>query len=152
MSTDKHDNFNPKQIYNTAHSFFLAANRCNEPRVQDIGFVQMLIVPTVVNAAFSCELSIKAVLNQLGIPVPHGNDGHKIDSLFSCLPIELQEKVKKDVNSANFCSDIQFIYNAFVEWRYLYEKGSASIPFDFLMTLAQALCKEAEIIVTKSTP
>ena len=52
MSENEYNGYNPTQIFHIAHSFLLAADRCNEPRVQDIGFVQRLIVPTVVNAAF----------------------------------------------------------------------------------------------------
>lgn len=136
--------YNPTQIYNIAHAFLLAANRCNEPRVQDIGYVQMLIVPTVVNAAFSCELSIKTILNQHKISVPRGNSGHKIDNLFYALPKELQNKIIDKTSCSDFDSNIQNISNIFVEWRYLFERDAASLPFNFLMTLADVLCSEAE--------
>ena len=142
--------YNPKQIYNIAHSFLLAANRCNEPRVQDIGYVQMLIVPAAVNAAFSCELSIKAILNQCNISVPRGNDGHRINTLFYALPRELQNKIAGEMDCFDFDSDIQSISNVFVEWRYLFERDAASLPFDFLMKIANVLCSEAKHLIAPS--
>lgn len=146
----KNKNYDSKQIFNTAHSFFLAAQRCAEQRYISEKSIQFLVVPAVVNAAFSCELSIKAILNQCEIPIPRGNDGHKIDSLFVCLPNELQTKVQAEINSAAFHSDLHTISDVFVEWRYLFERSSASISLEFLMALAQTLCKEAEILITES--
>ena len=140
----KNKNYDSKQIFNTAHSFFLAAHRCAEQRYISEKSIQFLVVPAVVNAAFSCELSIKAILNQCEIPIPRGNDGHKIDSLFFYLPKELQAKIQAEINSAAFHSDLHTISDAFVEW------SSASISLEFLMALAQTLCKEAEILITES--
>ena len=145
MSTNKF--YDSKQILKTAHSFLLASQRCAEQRYIAENTFQFLAVPAVVNTAFSCELSIKAILNQYKIPIPRGNDGHKIDSLFACLPNELQVKIKLAVNTPTFFSDLRTISNSFVEWRYLFERDSASIPLAFLTTLAQVLYREAETLI-----
>lgn len=150
MPKNENGTYTSIQMYNIAHSFLLAANRCDEPRIQDIGYVQMLIVPVVVNAAFSCELSIKAILNQCNISVPRNKDAHRIDTLFHILPIELQNKIADEMNRFNFDLDLQSISNVFVEWRYLFEKDVASLPFDFLMTMANVLCSEAEQLIASS--
>lgn len=149
MSKDK--NYDPKQVLNTAHSFLVAAQVCAEPRHISENTFQFLAVPSVVNAAFSCELSIKAILNRYEIPIPRGNEGHKIDILFSLLPNELQAKIKTTVNTPTFCPDLQTISNSFVDWRYVFELNSATIPFAFLMTLAQTIYQEAEILITRSS-
>ena len=142
----------PKQILNTSRSFLMAAQRCAEKRDNPAAnSVSFLVAPAVVNAAFSCELSIKAILSYYKISFPRGNSGHKIGCLFSHLPNVLQAKIKMTVNTPDFCSNLQMISNSFVEWRYLFEQDSASIPLTFLMLLAQALYQEAETLIDKSS-
>lgn len=74
MSSSKNDpnylpqgELNPKRIFDTAHSFLLAAQHCNEPCVQTVGWSQILLVPVVVNTALSCELFLKAIHKKGGV-------------------------------------------------------------------------------------
>lgn len=103
-----------------------------------------LIMPIAVNASFSCELFLKALI-----------DGdvrsHKLDDLFGRLDNDEQEKVKRltiigmastkasyDENSFN--ADLTAFSNAFVDDRYFHEaNGTLQIGYPFIVKFMKAL-------------
>lgn len=70
----KPDNYNPRQMKNTANSFLATVHMCNmNPTVEMVGWGHPMIVPIVTNAAFSCELFLKALLKKaIGLSIPIG--------------------------------------------------------------------------------
>jgi len=53
-------------ILEQANAFRMAAERCNEQRLVG-GKARWLLVPYISNAAFACELYLKAILKARGI-------------------------------------------------------------------------------------
>jgi len=61
----KPKNYNPRQMMYTANSFLATVHLCNmNPTVAMVGWGHPLIVPIVTNAAFSCELFLKSLLQK----------------------------------------------------------------------------------------
>lgn len=110
------------------------------------------IAPFVVNSAFSIEVYLKTIHQLSGKLVK----GHKLRAIYDSLPIEQQSKILdaakrfsrdfriKDYNE--FPNYITELDNAFVEWRYLYEKertGEVKIlPTIYVMKVLHEVCHE----------
>lgn len=129
-------NINSKSIYNIAHTFHLAAQRCEEQRPLQNGKFEMLICPAIVNYAFACELYIKYLLQINGVEQCRK---HKLTDLFGLLPETSQQEIRTKMNTANFNQELNSISNAFVDWRYIYEKNNAFLHIDFLRRFCVAL-------------
>ena len=78
-------------------------------------------IPAIVNAAFSCELYFKSMLEN-----PRG---HKLKELFEQLDRETKLQLRNEFNANftkhpvyNFDIFLNDISNAFVEWRYVFEE------------------------------
>ena len=83
------------------------------------------IIPAIVNAAFSCEIFLKLLLQHEGEDI---HRIHKLNDLYAKLSQDTQvELKKKTIFRYGKWSDIwgrpylEQISNAFVEWRYSYE-------------------------------
>ena len=108
----------------------------------------------IVNSAFACEVFIKALLVYNGIPaeqiVDSRNRGmHKLLDLWQMLEktnLTTTDLVKQRVlavfnstdNSA-FYTMLDNVSDAFVYWRYIYEKSSGKIHVNFLTLFRKAL-------------
>lgn len=80
-----------------------------------------LMIPQIVNAAFSCELMLKAtIIMEKKNPVPIIE--HRLDLLFSKLCQYTQEQIRADASIFNWDAFMCESSDAFVEWRYLHEK------------------------------
>lgn len=90
-----------------------------------------LAIPIAVNCAFTCEMFLKSFLSEANIvQLKNNNKAHKLDELFICL----KETTKKDIverviikmgkgyDESQFYNDLTKNSNAFVEWRYFFEK------------------------------
>jgi hypothetical protein len=111
------------------------------------------IAPFVVNAAFSIELYLKT-LNQI-----HGNvvKGHSLLDLYDAIPQKGHQAIHEAVSlysheyrlskRADFRNLISEVDNAFVEWRYCYERERTSEvkiqPMIFLMKVLHEVCKKS---------
>lgn len=124
-------------ISETAIAYFLAAERCEEQRRISQNQVEWLLVPAVTNRAFSIELFLKAILQNDGI----SKYGHKLHDLFNKLRHERKTQIIKEtgLDSELFQRNLTKISNAFVEWRYLYEKEDIQIVWSFLQKLSTAV-------------
>ena len=124
-------------INQTAKAYLLAAERCEEQRRLKNNQVQWLLVPAVTNSAFSAELYLKGLLDFEGV----SKKGHKLEELFN----EISDKLKNQIisltslNSQDFQNNLKKISNAFVEWRYLYEKDDIQIIWCFLQKFSNAV-------------
>ncbi len=94
--------------------------------------------PAVVCAAFSAEVGLKTLLEQLGKPAT----GHDLRALFLKLPDEQQLAIFEatGLSVEEFGSQLAHSRLAFSEWRYIYEaKGEKHINVRFLGTFAGAV-------------
>lgn len=100
------------------------------------------IVPFVVNSAFAIELYFKALARKHDVTLR----GHELLNLYTALPkkalVEIEMAIPGCANdrkivSPNFVGYIQELNNAFVIWRYIFEKSDAEIihvePIIFVM-------------------
>jgi len=98
------------------------------------------LVPTVINAAFSCELFLKAILiwkNESSDPIRY----HSLKNLFDMLDKEEQDKIKQNANVYNWDSFIKEADRAFEEWRYIHEKDKClEISISEVIRFAESLC------------
>jgi hypothetical protein len=92
---------NPRNIINTANSFFLAADRAFEPRPLNAHQVEVLIVPAVVCQAFAIELYLKAIL------VIEGQEGrgHDLNTLFSQLTEQSRAQIRGKLMNPSLMPD-----------------------------------------------
>jgi hypothetical protein len=108
-----------------------------EQRPLPNGQIQFLVVPAVVCAAFSIELGFKALVLRAGGSV----SGHNLKELFSALEPSTQQLIFAAVGIAEeeeFYSSLEAESKAFVEWRYIHERESASANTEFLSKLSKA--------------
>ena len=106
------------------------------------------IIPAIVNAAFSCEIFLKLLLQHEGEDI---HRIHKLNDLYAKLSQDTQvELKKKTILRYGKWSDIwgrpylEQISNAFVEWRYSYEhdwtkSASMQIETGFLIAFKDSL-------------
>ncbi|EGR4195835.1 hypothetical protein VCSRO76_3482 [Vibrio cholerae] len=110
----------------------------------------------IVNLSFSIELYIKS-LDVSQLMVFTENDlfadsiekivnvrvsGHSLLSMFSKLPREIRAEMESEYDKQfgfNLVSDLESIKNAFVEYRYIFEKNSSSINLSAVEDIAEFL-------------
>lgn len=99
--------------------------------------VSNFIVPAVVNGAFSAELALKSMLTERGIP--YGRE-HSLLELFLLLPhdfineflCKFYERTSQYHDTDKWMEELILISNAFVDWRYCFEKGPLpAFHFDY---------------------
>ena len=103
--------------------------------------------PFAVNAAFACELFLKAILI---CNSSNGNiaQGHHLESLFSSLPEAARNQIEGRYTQKcnhDFSSLLTEIDNAFVDWRYAYEKG-VGINISGILAFANSLKEYVETL------
>ena len=106
---------------------------------------------TMANAAFSCELFLKAILYGFGISF--GNV-HGLEDLFKLLPQKEQDFIAKNINIKNRENEFYLCLSeqskAFTEYRYMCEaKSMAGNPI-FLFEFAQILKFDYETLAKEN--
>ena len=139
--------YDPRQIVNTAASFFLAADRSLEQRSLGPGQFVMLLVPAIVCRALSIELYFKAIVTLEG----GSTTGHKLDALYAQLSPNSQTAIRTrtSLTEAELHQKLGGVTKAFIEWRYIFEIHSANIDPTFLYNIAYAAKVEAETLLAK---
>ncbi len=128
-----------------ASLFKKSAERSLEKRPFPNGKFEILAVPAVVNLAFSIELYLKFLLAKNGKQCR----GHKLLDLFDLLDSTIQQEIidLTDYDKDEFKSLLSKHTEAFVEWRYMYEKDvSISADLKFMRKLIDCV----ESIVNQS--
>lgn len=109
-----------------ADDFFEAYRRCIKgecPVKDEFGRLKYSVIniPSIVNAAFACELYLKSILKK---PVME----HDLKKLFETLEKNKQNEIRKLVNNQlekqskySFDLCLERAVNIFVKWRYIYE-------------------------------
>ena len=132
---------NLQQARHSARAFLMAARRSFEHRPVGIGRTEMLLVPGVVCAAFSVELSLKAIVIAAGGTPARGRNGHDLVTLFGQVRTEVQDTIISalGISRSAFEPLLEGVTDAFEKWRYIYEQtGDIDITQHFLYNLAEA--------------
>ncbi|MDR3900184.1 MAG: hypothetical protein Q3X49_03700 [Slackia sp.] len=127
-----------RECTDCARAFLYTANKVNS--IDD--FALGRIYPCVVNAAFSCELFEKAIV-ATEAPDRHFSNGHRLKDLFSMISPTGQAFIQDAYSRANddietFDQLLDEANEAFIEWRYAYEKNVDIHP-NALIAFAEAL-------------
>ena len=103
-----------------------------------------LMIPQIVNAAFSCELMLKAtIIMEKEKQVDFIS--HRFDELFSKLTPGTQKKIRAGSSIFDWDRFMRVSSNAFVEWRYLHETdGVMAISISDMQRFFNALKKHYE--------
>ena len=103
-----------------------------------------LMIPQIVNAAFSCELMLKAtIIMEKEKQVDFIS--HRFDELFSKLTPGTQKKIRAGSSIFDWDRFMRVSSNAFIEWRYLHEKDRVmAISISDMQRFFNALKKHYE--------
>lgn len=111
----------------------------------------MNVIPFVVNAALAVELYLKT----LGCVYDLKMHGHDLLDLFDELPAKAKERLRLEIAKApategikdliGFRTEIERARHLFIEWRYLYERDSASevrfVEFIHILNVLHNTCR-----------
>lgn len=130
------ENYDLDVCINEADSFLWVARKIENSDV----FLCGGMYPFTVNIAFACELYMKAILidDSTGDTIIRG---HKLDELFDVLPTDAKVQIEamySDQHKRDFKSLLSEISNAFIDWRYAFEKG-VHINVTGILAFANAL-------------
>ena len=141
----------PEMIYRQAQSFANTAAHIYEKDLKSLPRSHLGICPFVVNAAFSAEMYLKCI-QQI-----HGEvtEAHVLTALFKPLPNKVKDKINKTSKKLEpqyqieqgvlFKEHLKSMNNAFVNWRYIYEKNTESINIQQTIFVLQVLHEVAAI-------
>lgn len=113
--------------------------------------------PFIVNKSFACEIYLKLILleNNIDFKDLKGINGHKIFKLYSKTNIDFKSNLHQEMclkNFKNIEDKIKNISEAFINWRYIYEKYKkiSSLDFLFLDELCNFLDAKAKELILKN--
>lgn len=122
--------------------------------IEENSIVRKPTLPVVVSSALAIEIQLKALLQLNGAARPSGS-GHDIFTLFRALPSDLQKSLLEhqvrftDFTSEQALSMLEDHRDAFVTWRYPYEKSLLEVApaflFGFALSLSEFLQQTVEI-------
>lgn len=147
------------EMFRTGCNFSDCADLCLKEQDRAPESNLAYITPAIVNAAFSCEVFLKLLLQHEGKDI---HKIHKLNDLYAKLSEDIQMELKeKTILRYGKWSDIwgrpylEQISNAFVEWRYSYEhdwtkSASMQIEVGFLIAFKNSL-KEFYVAVFGET-
>lgn len=113
--------------------------------------------PFIVNKSFACEIYLKLILleNNISFKDLKGINGHNIFKLYSKTFSNFKSNLNREMflkKFANVEDKIENISEAFINWRYIYEKYEKidSLDFIFLDELCNYLDAEAQKLILKN--
>ncbi len=143
-----------QSMYNQAFAFAKTSAELYERGLKTVPRDGNVLVPWIVNGAFSIEIYLKTLGKIYGAELR----GHKLRSLFDELPNEARQAIldavpeslaargrKDEFDLANAISQIN---SAFVEWRYCYEvERTNSVSIEDVIVIMQSLHKACSSIL-----
>ena len=105
---------NAEALFNNGGEFQKAAARCLG--VNEYGTIEIaeeLPAPAVVNAAFACEMYLKALILKSGKKYPTNRDGHNLKKLYDMLLEPIQKHIYQFCVNKEDCAEI--IFTSFLE-------------------------------------
>ena len=113
--------------------------------------------PFIVNKSFACEIYLKIILleNNIDFKDLKGINGHKISKLYSKTNSDFKSNLYDEMCLKNFTNiedKIENISEAFINWRYIYEKYEKIDPLDFMFLdeLCNYLDAKAKELILKN--
>ena len=127
-----------QDMIDQANAFFQAGSRCEADFRLSPNVRNTLIAPAVVCYAFALEIYMKLLCHITQISV---KKNHNLIEQFDALPESAIKIMAKHYRTSEpeLRKDIEAISNAFVEWRYLYEKNEAQISITVLSNICFSL-------------
>lgn len=134
--------YSGRDIVCLGKNFLEAAKKCDSQEIEHVGWSHSLLVPIVVNMAFSCELFFKAILKYHNQEIKT----HNMERLFERLPEDVQKQLVDicDCDEEEFRNSLRRVSNYFEEWRYLYERHPSTVEYTFLRELSEKLLELTE--------
>ena len=135
-------------LRNNASAFKKSAERSLEQRQLINGQIEFYAVPAAVNLAFSIELYLKYLLTK-NSKNKKPCRGHNLLDLFNSLDSTIKQEIVKitGYNEEEFKILLSKHAEAFVEWRYIYERNkSISVNIEFMRKLIDCV----ESVVNRS--
>ncbi len=136
-------------MYDQANAFSDCANKCFEKEEDTLKIVEYSKVG-IVNSAFACELYLKALLKYYKVTI---KKEHKLKDLFDKLPEDNQRNINNKVlklygrlNDIWGFSLLEQVSNAFIDWRYCYEKDRLRCETGFLLAFRDSLREECKTV------
>lgn len=129
-------------MFDQANSFYICSQLCKRELDKQPGRHDIYATPQIVNLAFACEVYLKTLLTFSEIDI---KKKHKLNDLFDALPDEDKRHIETYMQT---CYPFQSVVgwrkidieaNAFVNWRYSYERVTLSCDISYLEALAQIL-------------
>lgn len=119
-----------QEMFEHACSFCECASLAESKVGQEtVPFISVLL-PSVVNSAFACEIFLKTLL--LYFDVPYKNE-HRLKNLYEMLPVEVNMLIHSQMiyfYGAKWNDRLlDEISNSFVDYRYAYEEDRSVHPF-----------------------
>ena len=157
-----YSNANYIDYYNHGKKFFKAAERCfGEKNGNSFTTIKgtekgieilQLAAPTVVNAAFACELFFKSLLLKNRTDIPKRRKGHNLLELYKLLPNDIQHDIIKVCFNGDSKSKFEAYLNNhaedFVNIRYFIEnKGFSNMSPMFMYTFSFNLMQITKTII-----
>lgn len=139
------NNLDYRQMFNVAKEFSEAAARLAENNsLIEQGWTRPLIIPEIVNIAFSCEVFLKSLL--VFSEIEFGKE-HELKELWSLIPPSLKDDINNEItlmgiefeDENGFNDLLERSSNAFAKWRYIYEFSGLSGYPGFLRAFSDAL-------------
>lgn len=118
------------EIFSTACAFANTSSHIYENGLKKQSRNGTSIVPFVVNATFAIELYIKALAKKYNVTLR----GHELLKLYKKLPQEALKEIEqvipkcaddRKIAQPNFVKYLNELNNAFVDWRYIFEKSKS---------------------------
>lgn len=140
-----------EMIYVQAQSFANASALIYEKDLKSLPRNPQGITPFVVNAAFSAEMYLKC-LQEI-----HGEvtESHALTALFKALPNKVKDRINKISKvfeshykieqGVLFKDHLKCINNAFINWRYIYERNTEYVSIQQTIFILQVLHETAAI-------
>lgn len=128
-----------QMIFDVGTSFHEAAMRCSQTVQNPDGSQSSPTSPMICCFAFAVELYLKSLLHESNAR------GHDLAKLFGRLSsvdrrgMATRYEILTERKLPQLRRDIDNMANAFVDWRYIYEKSSAKIPVHRLATITRSL-------------
>jgi len=134
-----------ESIYNQAQSFANTSAYLYEKDLKSLPRNPQSITPFVVNAAFSAEMYLKCLQEIHGQPT----ETHVLTALFKTLPNKVKDKINKTCKKFEsqykieqgilFKEHLKNINNAFINWRYIYERSNEYVNITQTIFVLQVL-------------
>ena len=112
---------NAEDYYNSSFYFYNASIRCSKVEINSNGIAKSLFISAMSNAAFACELVIKAIYFTIN---GKGTKGHDLYKLINKLPNNEKNTIYEKLIAISYIDAENMLKeygDSFTVWRYIFE-------------------------------